>query len=261
MATILVDGVTLAYIDEGVGDPVVLLHGWGGQAASMTPLVTGLRDRYRVIAFDLPGFGGSSQPPAAWGTPEYAEFVQHAVSSLGVVRATYVGHSFGGRLGIWLAARAPEVAQALILIDSAGINPPMTLRRHTRQIAYKVARTVLRTPLLGARGAVLRERLAMHFGSPDYRAVTGVMRSSFVKTVNLDLSGCLKNIAVPTLLIWGEKDQVTPISDGRKMEHMIPGARLIPVAGAGHFSYLDSPLFVNAVVRAFLDGTRVEKQS
>ena len=69
MAITLVDGITLAYVDEGSGDPVVLLHGWGGQAASMTPLIVALRDRYRVLAFDLPGFGGSSSPPVPWGTP------------------------------------------------------------------------------------------------------------------------------------------------------------------------------------------------
>jgi pimeloyl-ACP methyl ester carboxylesterase len=256
VATTLVDGVTLTYIDEGVGDPVVLLHGWGGQAASMTPLVVALRDHYRVLAFDLPGFGGSSQPPVAWGTPEYAEFVHRAVASLGIARATYVGHSFGGRLAIWLASHVPEAVQALVLIDSAGLKPPMTLRRRTRQIAYKTARAVLQTSLFGARGQALRERLAMHFGSPDYRAVTGVMRTSMIKTVNLDLSECLGIIAAPALLIWGEKDQATPISDGRKMERLIPGARLIPVAGAGHFSYLDSPVFVKSVVRAFLQGTR-----
>ena len=256
MATTLVDGITLAYVDEGSGDPVVLLHGWGGQAASMTPLITGLRDQYRIVAFDLPGFGGTSPPPVAWGTPEYAAFVEKAVASLGVTRATYVGHSFGGRIGLWLAAHVPDTVQALVLIDAAGIKPPVTFRRRMRLIVYKTARMILRLPVLGAKGPALQERLAMRFGSPDYRAVSGVMRSSFVKTVNLDLSECLQAIAAPTLLIWGEKDTETPIADGRKMERLIGGSRLIAVAGAGHFSYLDSPSFVNAVVSAFLHGTR-----
>lgn len=256
MATTVVDGITLAYADEGTGDPVVLLHGWGGQAASMTPLVTGLRDHYRVLALDLPGFGGSSPPPVPWGAPEYAAFVKTATVALGITRATYIGHSFGGRIAIWLAAHAPETVQALVLIDAAGIRPPATLRRRTRQLFYKVARTILRLPILGARGPALQERLAMRFGSADYRAATGVMRASMVRTVNLDLTDCLKAINAPTLLLWGEKDVATPIADGRKMEHLIRGSRLIPVAGAGHFSYLDSPDFVNAVIKAFLDGTR-----
>jgi pimeloyl-ACP methyl ester carboxylesterase len=256
MAITLVDGITLSYVDEGSGDPVVLLHGWAGQAASMTPLIVALRDMYRVLAFDLPGFGGSSPPPVPWGTPEYAAFVERVVASLGITRATYIGHSFGGRIGIWLAAHAPEAVQALVLIDAAGIRPSATFRGRLRQLAYKTARTVLRLPILGTKGPALRERLAMRFGSPDYRAVSGVMRSSFVKTVNLDLSECMRSVAVPTLLIWGEKDAATPIADGRKMEQLIKGSRLIVVAGAGHFSYLDSPAFVNAVVGAFLHGTR-----
>jgi len=77
-----------------------------------------------------------------------------------------------------------------------------------------------------------------------------------VKTVNLDLAACLGDVNAPTLLLWGEKDAATPIADGRKMEQLITGSRLIVVAGAGHFSYLDSPTFVNAVVSAFLRGTR-----
>jgi len=256
MATTLVDGITLAYVDEGSGDPVVLLHGWGGQAVSMMPLIVGLRDRYRVLAFDLPGFGGSSPPPVPWGTPEYAAFVERAVASLGIPRATYIGHSFGGRIAIWLAAHVPEVVQALVLVDAAGIRPPTTFRRRMRRLFYKTAQTVLRLPILGVKGPALRERLAMRFGSADYRAMAGVMRASMVRTVNLDLTACLRAVNAPTLLLWGEKDTATPIADGRKMEQLIRGSRLIAVAGAGHFSYLDSPAFVNAVVSAFLHGTR-----
>lgn len=256
MAITLVDGITLAYVDEGSGDPVVLLHGWGGQAVSMMPLIVGLRDKYRVLAFDLPGFGGSSPPPVPWGTPEYAAFVERAVASLGIMRATYIGHSFGGRLAIWLAAHAPEAVQALVLVDAAGIRPRATFGRRTRQLFYKVAKTVLRLPILGTHGPALRERLAMRFGSVDYRATTGVMRASMVRTVNLDLTACLDAVSAPTLLLWGEKDTATPITEGRKMEQLIKGSRLIAIAGAGHFSYLDSPAFVNAVVSAFLRGTR-----
>ena len=256
MAITLVDGITLSYVDEGSGDPVVLLHGWGGQAASMTPLIVALRDTYRVLAFDLPGFGGSNPPPVPWGTPEYAAFVERAVASLGISCATYIGHSFGGRIAIWLAAYAPEAVQALVLIDAAGIRPSATFRRRMRRLFYKTAQTVLRLPILGTKGPALRERLAMRFGSADYRATTGVMRASMVKTVNLDLTACFGAIKTPTLLLWGEKDAATPIADGRKMEQLIKGSRLIVVAGAGHFSYLDSPTFVNAVDGAFLHGTR-----
>jgi pimeloyl-ACP methyl ester carboxylesterase len=222
----------------------------------MTPLIVGLRDKYRVLAFDLPGFGGSSVPPIPWGTPEYAAFVEKAVASLGITRATYIGHSFGGRIAIWLAAHVPEAVRALVLVDVAGIRPPATFRRRMRQLFYKTAKTVLRLPILGAHGPVLRERLAMRFGSADYRAMTGVMRASMVRIVNLDLTVCLGAISAPTLLLWGEKDTETPIADGRKMEQLIRGSRLIAIAGAGHFSYLDSPAFVNVVVSAFLHGTR-----
>lgn len=255
MAVLTVDGLTLAYIDEGRGTPVVLLHGWGGQAASMTPLVVGLRDVYRVLAFDLPGFGGSSRPPIPWGVPEYAAFVQDALAALGIDRAVFVGHSFGGRICIWLATHVPGLVQKIVLIDAAGIRPPLTFRKRLRSQVYRIARATLNLPFFRRHRAELREKLIARFGSPDYRAQTGVMRASMVKTINLDLSGLLQGIGAPTLLVWGEKDMETPLADGRTMERLIPGARLVCVASAGHFSYLDSPLFVLSMIRRFLQET------
>ncbi|HEY9093666.1 MAG TPA: alpha/beta hydrolase [Candidatus Cryosericum sp.] len=259
MPTTVVEGIRLAYVDKGSGDPVILLHGWGGQAASMMPLIVALETRYRVLAFDLPGFGESNPPPEPWGTPEYAEFVWKAAKSLGIVCATYVGHSFGGRVAIWLAAHHPEAVQALVLIDAAGIRQPATPGRRVRSFFYKAGKAVLRLPFWRSRTMALQERLATRFGSPDYRATSGVMRGTFVKTVTLDLLPCLPDIRVPTLLLWGDKDEETPLSDGKTMECLIPESRLIVVAGAGHFSYLDKPAFVGAVVSAFVDGTRGPK--
>lgn len=258
MSRTIVDGITLAYVEEGAGDPVVLLHGWGGQAASMMPFITALRGAYRVVALDLPGFGESSPPPVAWGTAEYASFVEKALESLGIVRATLIGHSFGGRIAIWLASHAPSVVQALVLIDAAGIRPPISLRRRIRQRFYKSARTILNSRVFGTQGPILRERLAARYGSSDYRAASGVMRASMVKTINLDLTGELPSIHVPTLLLWGESDTETPVTDGQKMERLIPDSKLIVVAHAGHFSYLDNPAFAIAVVSAFLQGTRAK---
>lgn len=258
MSRTTVDGITLEYVDEGAGDPVVLLHGWGGQAASMMPLITGLRDHYHVLTFDLPGFGASSPPPSPWGTPEYAGFVERALISMGITRATFIGHSFGGRIAILMAAHSPQSVQALVLVDAAGIKPRVTFGRRVRQRFYKIAKAVLRFPLLGPQRAKLQERLAIRFGSADYGAAIGVMRASMVKTISLDLTPFLAAIQAPTLLLWGERDVETPVADGRKMEQLIPGSRLIVAAGAGHFSYLDSPVFVNSVIQAFLRGTREE---
>ena len=258
MATTVVGGLTLSFTDEGAGSVVVLLHGWGGRAASMTPLANALRERFRVLAFDLPGFGETSLPPEPWGTFEYASFVAAALAGLGVQRASFIGHSFGGRLGIWLAANRPELVQSLVLIDSAGVKPLPTLKRRLRTAVFKAAKALLRLRILGRAGPALQERLAAKLGSADYRAATGVMRASMVKTVNEDVTHLLPRIGVPTLLLWGENDKETPVADGEKMAGLIGDAVLIRVAGAGHFSYLENPLYVQAVVIAFLDGVLAE---
>ena len=103
------------------GPPAILLHGWGGEGASLHPLAAHLAQRFRTITPDLPGFGGTARPPGDWGVPEYAAWTLELLDKMGVDRAIFLGHSFGGRITIFLAATQPSTVDRLILVDSAGI--------------------------------------------------------------------------------------------------------------------------------------------
>ncbi len=234
-------------------EAVVLLHGWGCSIQTMLPIYHYLAPHYGVYALDFPGCGGSDQPPTAWGVGDYVGLVINWLDALQVPKATFIGHSHGGRVAIMLAARYPERVKRLILVDSAGIRSPRTLRYYLRVYFYKLAKRVIALPGIRRHQAVLRTRLMKFLGAEDYGNVTpGVMQGTFIRLVNEDLRPLLKHVKAPTLLIWGENDQDTPVSDGKIMEQEIPDAGLVVFKGAGHFSYLDCfPQFC-AVISSFL---------
>ena len=139
-----VDGLRIFYEVEGVGETVVLLHGWGGQAVSFKPVFDYLVSGYKAYALDLPGFGSSDLPPCPWGADDYALFVSAFFTKLGVSKASIIAHSFGGRIAIVLAAKHPEKVNKLILVDSAGIKPRRTLKYHVRVSIAKIGRLLFR---------------------------------------------------------------------------------------------------------------------
>jgi pimeloyl-ACP methyl ester carboxylesterase len=242
----------------GGGPPALLLHGWGAEGASLQPLATHLAPRYRTIVPDLPGFGASALPPAAWGVPDYAVWVTHLLARLGVERAVVVGHSFGGRLGIWLAAERPALVERLVLVAAAGLRPPPSARRAAVRRLSRLGRMAAAAP--GAGGLVERLRARWHraVGAADY-AAAGPLRATFVKVVEQDLRDLLPRIQAPTLLVWGSADPETPLADGATMARLIPNARLHVLAGAGHYVYLERPAETCAAIDAFLAATEAAR--
>ncbi|HEY7347123.1 MAG TPA: alpha/beta hydrolase [Ktedonobacterales bacterium] len=234
-------------------EAVVLLHGWGCSIQTVLPIYEYLAPNYAVYALDFPGCGGSDQPSVPWSVAEYVQLTLDWLNALQIPRATFIGHSHGGRVSLTLAAQHPERVKRLILVDSAGIRAPRNFRYYRRVYFYKVAKRVIALPGIRRYQPALRKRLMKLLGSEDYGNVSpGVMQGTFIKLVNEDLRPVLKSIKAPALLIWGENDQDTPVSDGKIMEQEIPDAGLVVLKGAGHFSYLDCfPQFC-AVISSFL---------
>ena len=115
-----------------------------------------------------------------------------------------------------------------------------------------MGKAVLNLPPVKAAFPDALDRFRAHFGSADYNAATGFLRDTMVKAINEDLQPYLKNIARPTLLIWGDQDTATPMRDAHIMEKEIPDAGLVVVKNAGHFSFLKDPYLVIAVIQSFL---------
>lgn len=251
----VVGGINTNYELVGEGEPLVLLlHGWGSSLEPYRPTVAVTAEKYRTAAPDFPGFGGSSEPPEAWRVDDYADWTEKLVAFLGAERVIIFGHSFGGRVAIKLASREhlPFTLEKLVLIDSAGIIPEKSMGDRLKAKMYKAGRSVMTSAPMKKLFPDAVESLRRRVGSADYNAASPLMRRVLVNTVNEDLEPLLPMIKVPTLLVWGENDTATPLSDGKTMERLIPNAGLVTLKGAGHYSFLDDRYTYERVIRSFL---------
>jgi pimeloyl-ACP methyl ester carboxylesterase len=244
-----INGIRTRWRQAGTGPPVLVLHGWGAKIEAVDPIIRALSPQLTVFAVDLPGFGETALPPAPWGVADYADWTRALMDELGLERPNIVGHSNGGRIAIHLATHHPERVDKLILVDAAGIRPKRGLRYYRRVGVAKTAKHAAR--LLGRPGRALQRRVIARTASSDY-ANAGPLRPTFVKLVNEDLTPLLPRIRASTLLIWGDQDDATPLSDGQTMERLIPDAGLVVLKGAGHFSYIDQPQRFGRVAAHFL---------
>ena len=232
--------LTIAEAIIGEGQPLLMLHGWGANIDLVWPLAERLAPLgYQVYALDLPGFGESDEPPAAWSVFDYANFVGDYVDYHGLESVFLFGHSFGGRLSLILGAEQSHRIKKIVLADSAGIVAKAPLSKRLRLNTYKSIRDGLYK--IGAKGTADQLRAAYNakYGSSDLQSTSGVMRETFIKVVNQDLQDYAKRIQPSTLLIWGDQDEDTPLSYAHTFEKLIPDAGLVVHEGAGHYSYLD----------------------
>jgi len=197
-----------------------------------------------AIALDLPGFGATPAPPAAWGTADYAELVGLVLDEM-TPRVVVLGHSFGGRVGVHLAAARPEAIGALVL---SGV-PDLVRRTQRPQVPtrFRAARRLHRWGVLSdERMEAARQR----HGSADYRAAEGVMRQVLVKTLAEHYEDQLAAIGCPISLVWGDNDTAAPLAAAEELVRIHPGTTLTVCPGAGHLTPLTAPA---ALRRAVVD--------
>ncbi len=251
---ISIDGLNINYKISGSGDRyAVVLQGWGTEMAVYDSVAAALGDRYRVLQFDLPGFGGSDEPREPWNVDRYTDFFLDLMQELGIKKASLIGHSYGGRIIIKLSSRKdiPFETEKIALIDSAGVLPVRTVKQKIRIKQYKLLKKIFDTKVFYALFPELVDDWRMRQGSEDYRRATPVMRQCLVMAVNEDLTPLLHGIKAECLLVWGDKDTATPIRDAHIMEENIENSGLVVFEGCGHYSFLEDPNKFRIVMRAF----------
>lgn len=249
-----VNNIKINYEQKGSGDLIVLLHGWGSNIKLFANLIDLLSRKYTVVAMDMPGFGESQEPPSAWCVDDYVNFVIDFLKDYNTKQVMLLGHSFGGRVIIKLNSRKdlPFEVTKVILVDSAGILPPKSNKKSFRTYYYKAGKAFLSNKLVQKIAPDALENFRKKMGSADYVAASPLMRQVLVKVVNEDLEPLLPNIKCPTLLVWGVNDTATPLSDGEKMEKLIPDAGLVKLENAGHYSFLEQQFTFNRVMCSFM---------
>lgn len=242
----------LNYIVEGKGRDVIILHGWGANIITVVPIVNILKDRFRVHALDLPGFGESEEPRKPLDSFEYADIVRDYMDRMKIEKVILIGHSFGGKLSIILGNKYPERVEKIVLVNSAGLIPKRGPKYYIKVYSFKAMRYVYKNMFFWLKDEKKLEKFYKKFGSTDYQESSGVMRKILVTVVNENLLALLEDIKAPTLLIWGDEDTSTPLYMGKIMENKIKDSGLVVLEGTGHYSYLDDYQKFTRILRNFL---------
>jgi len=232
----------------GDGPPRVLaLHGWGRRGADFRRSLVGLP----ALAVDLPGFGASPPPVDVIGAEGYAEVIAELLGGLDELDGppVLVGHSFGGRVAVCLAAAYPDEVGPIVLTGA-----PL-IRREGRKPAlrYRLARALHR---LGAVSDERMESVRRKRGSADYGAAAGVMRDILVKVVNEEYPDKLKSLRSEVLMLWGERDNEAPPGAAAEAASVINSAggscTVEVLAGVGHHVPLEAPDDLRRVIGSAL---------
>ncbi|QZY30325.1 alpha/beta fold hydrolase [Nocardioides coralli] len=271
-----VHGHRRAFVRTGKGPVVLLLHGLGCDHTTWEPVIEALARRYTVIAPDLLGHGLSDKPRADYSVGGYANGMRDLLTVLGIDRVTVVGHSFGGGVAMQFAYQYPERTERLILVASGGLGPEVTpLIRAITTPGFHPAMRVLTLPGVRHAGMIgLRnlsrlpskytrdlDEVAEIYDSFKDPAARHAIRH-VVKAV-VDWRGQVVTMAdrayltqeMPMAVIWGEDDQVIPVSHAALASRLAPEARVEVLPNAGHFPHRDHPQRFAKVVHEFIRST------
>jgi len=242
-------------VTDGEGQSFVWLHGWGQDGASMMRLADLFKTEGCHRIYDQPGFGQTDRLPDGAGTEDYADALALELEKIGPQQHIFIGHSFGGRVSVQMAARHPHLVKAIVLIGGAGL-------KRRRSLAFRLRAATLK--LIGRLagfsdklfGTSFREAYAKRFGSADYKNA-GPLRQTFVKVVNENLIQEAKAVRCPALLIYGSDDTEAPPEIGRKYEQLMPIARFTEVKGFNHWDILTRGAYqCQALIKSFLKDVR-----
>ena len=247
MAIIEIDGLKINYKLEGEGKPVILMHGWQQNLLMMDYIFNHLKNNFKVLSFDFCGHGESDDPKTPWGVSDYTKNLEKIIETFNMENPILIGHSFGCRVAITYASY--NKVNKMILTGAAGIKPKRSFYYHVRVKTYKFLKKLVNA--VGSES--LTKALEGKFGSSDYKNTKGVMRETFVKVVNDDVSSILEKIECPTLLVWGEFDEAVPLSMGKTMEANMKDAALVVFEKDDHFAYFHQWQRFNLVIDAMLE--------
>ncbi|MDR0696604.1 MAG: alpha/beta hydrolase [Christensenellaceae bacterium] len=217
------------------------MHGWGCDSKNLENVASILSHEFRVTLVDFYGFGKTPHPERVLKIEDYADSIIAIISNYKMINITLLGHSFGSRIAIFLAAKYPAFFKNIILLNPAGIKPFYGPIHYFKINLFKLIRA-LNLPIAS-------------FGSTDYLNLKGYKRDSFKNIVTFHLNKFLHKITIPTLIIAGKNDKVIKLYMVRKLTRMIKHAKCIVIDNASHFCHLERPNETLSVIKEFLGGS------
>lgn len=260
MTSIRINDINLAYTDVGTGPPIVLIHGYPFNRSLWTEQTEALNSKYRVVAPDLRGFGGSDSSEGTATMARMAEDVAALMDALAIEQAVIGGLSMGGYVALAFARMFPARVKALVLADTRA----QADSEEGKQTRHQQAEKALSEGMAGIADAMLPKLLTPETVSKRPELVKRV-RDMMLKTKpggaaaallgmaeRDDQTEFISSIRVPALILVGREDAITPVADSEKMQSRIEGSRLVVIENAGHVSNLEQTEQFNDALLGFL---------
>ena len=248
---------------EAAGDaalpPLVFLHGIGGAARAWRGQLAAFSDRYRTIAWDMPGYGGSALLPSV-SIAALADALRDFLQEIGATTPILVGHSIGGMIVQQLLAKSPDIASAVVLAQTSPAFGKPDGDWQKGFIEARLGPLGRGETLVSLAPSLVKELVG---DDPDFSGMElardcmacvpeATYRATMLALMGFDLRSALGSIAVPTLVLSGSKDKNAPAPMMAKMASYIPSARYIELEGVGHLVNLERPKAFNATLDGFL---------
>ena len=247
-------GIRTYYQLIGKGPLLVLLHGWANRWEAWSPLVPELSTYYSLLIPDLPGFGKSVEPQTeGWTTQDYANWLSDFLPTF-TKKSPYIviGHSFGGKIGAAFCVSHRNHSQKpkqLVLIGPSGIPNTMTKKNAVLSNLTKAVPKVIKNALPKSLVKKFYEKV---IGETDYAYATSFQQKTLRKILPEDMTSELKNITIPTLIIWGERDTSAQVAHAEVFHQTIPKSTLYIVKQTGHFPHIERTPEVLAYMKSWM---------
>lgn len=245
-------GTTTRYYDVGSGPTLILIHGIGGDADDWAFCLDALASSHRVIALDLLGFGRSDKPLIDYTIAGFVELLERFLRTLNIARATLVGHSLGGWIAATFALQSPQALHKLVLVDAAGVwgdTTALPVDLHVSTLAHM--RDIFQHLFYDKRfatDALIEMAYRQHLQRNDGYTIQSVLQHLRGGREHLDER--IGQLSLPTLIIWGEQDEMIPLAIGRRIHQLVPASKLEVIPHCGHLPNLEKP---SELVRCLLE--------
>ena len=248
-------GFKLHYREAGDGRAVILLHGLGGDGSRWGRTMSFMADDFHMIALDQIGFGESNKPLANYNHELLAEFLAEFMNTIGVSKASLVGHSMGAWVAMYVAVHHPDMVDRLILVDGGSLtNPPRSSKLIRMQNGTTLAATREYFELMFYDKSRVTDQIVRDNYIRRLRVAYTIdkMQESRAKGIALMSEEQARGIAVPTLILWGKHDELLKPSDAAMLDRAIRDSRLVLIDECGHIPQVEQPQEFNRLVREFL---------
>lgn len=237
---VFVDNLEIYYKETEVDNfclknkTILILHGWGSRSDNWKEVLEFFEKKnIKVFIPDLPGFGKSNKPPLAWTIEDYRCFVEGFVRQLNLNNFYLLGHSFGGSLSVAYCLKNQGKIKKLFLAGASCIRKK-TFKKSFLLVFSKIFKPLSFIPLL-------KKAFYKFVVKSDYLSAKGFMKKTYLNIIKKDLSEELKNINVPTFIVWGEKDKITPLKQGEIINSKIKNSKMFVIKEVGHNLHREAP--------------------